>query len=122
MHIPEHVLASLYVSYLQIYAIALIYLTQQLTLDRDLHRSVSLSAYSDKSTAWSGIGTALIVVWSQRKVRTAPLAIVLIVIYLACIFGLGLTTPAMVNVAEVTLNDTLYERTTYYAGKVQVSE
>ncbi|KAJ3552046.1 hypothetical protein NM688_g4363 [Phlebia brevispora] len=88
----------------KVYSIILIALTQLLALDRRIHCSVSLAAFCDEYTAWQDVGPALKAFWKQKTVRTAPWTILLILAYLSCIVGLGLTTPAMVQVAQVTLN------------------
>ena len=86
----------------------LLHMTQRLALTRYFHHEVTLSALHDNTSAWLGIGTAFTALVGQRRVRTAPLEVFFILLYLACIFGLGVTTPGLLHVSVgVEDNDVL---------------
>ena len=89
----------------------LVLLTQQLALKREFHVSQTLSALHDKSSAWLGVGSSALVLWSQLKVRTAPLRILLIAIYLAGIFVFHITTPSLFNVVPYNVTTTVKQPT-----------
>ncbi|KAF7792189.1 hypothetical protein EIP86_003221 [Pleurotus ostreatoroseus] len=104
------------------YKVVLILLTQQLAFNHDFRRGVALATFGDKSTAWSGIASALKSLWKQRRGRTEPIALLLILIYLGCILGLGFTTPAIVRLAPIISGEDQYIHTTYYLSEVGVNE
>ena len=68
-------------------------LTQRLALRRAFHVRQTLSALHDKSTAWLGFGSSVLTLAAQTKVRTAPLGVLAIVVYLGGIFVFHITTP-----------------------------
>ncbi|KAJ3550956.1 hypothetical protein NM688_g4962 [Phlebia brevispora] len=92
----------------KVYSIVLIALTQRLAFNKRVHRNGTLAAFCDESTAWHDVGPAAKTLWKQTTVCTAPFTILVILVYLGSIVGLGLTTPAMVQVAQVTLNASMY--------------
>lgn len=81
-------------------------LTQRLALRSDLRRgSQTLTALHDKSSAWLGLGSAVIGVWQQLKLRTAPVGILCIAAYLIGVFVLHISIPGLFDV--VTFNATV---------------
>lgn len=91
--------------------------TQGLALTRNYHVAQSLSALHEKSAAWLGLGSAFIGMWRQRTHRAAPLDVFCILLYLSCLFALGVTTPALVNVGYADINDPLLAYMTYYLSQ-----
>lgn len=77
----------------------LVLLTQRLALRIELYTVQTLTAIHDKTNAWLGLGSAAVSVWQQTKVPAALSGVTCITVYLAAVFALHITIPAMFNVA-----------------------
>ena len=97
----------------------LLLITQNLALKRNYHVKQTLSALHEKSAAWLGLGSAVTGMWRQRKHKAARLGVFLILAYLACLFILGSSVPALINVGYVDINDPILAHITTYLQQVQ---
>ncbi|KAF8496310.1 hypothetical protein JB92DRAFT_2817902 [Gautieria morchelliformis] len=83
---------------------AILFLIQQLAHRRALHTRQTLTAVHDTFSAWGGIGSALSVMYAQRKRATALWRLFCVTAYLVGMSGLHITTPGLFSVA--TFNNT----------------
>lgn len=83
---------------------ALVLLTQQLALRRDLQQQQTCTALHDKTTSWLGLGSSLLTLCRQTYVKSALWSVSIITLYLAAIFTIHITTSSVLSV--VTFNDT----------------
>src|ERR1700761_5766756 len=85
-------------------------LVQQLTLQRYLHLKQSLAALHDQIGAWSGLGQALLAFYRQGALVTNVTGVSCILLYLAGVSALHITTPALfsLNAVNVTLSADTY--------------
>ena len=90
----------------QVYATILVLLTQRPALRRDVHAEQTLSALQDRSKAWLGLGSSVLVLWDKVKLRTAPWWVMLIALYLAGIFVFHITTPSLFDVVPYNATST----------------
>lgn len=93
-------------SCLQLYLAILVLVSQRLALVRDLHTRQTLTAIHDKSSAWLGLGSSIMVLKDQLKVRAAIPSVAFIALYLGGVAALHITTPASVSVG--TYNGTAF--------------
>jgi hypothetical protein len=72
--------------------------TQRLALQRDLAQRQTLTAIHDKSSAWLGIGSAVVGVVQQMKLQTAVWGVILIALYFLGVFTLHVSIPSLFHV------------------------
>lgn len=99
-NLPGHVVL-IYALSLQIVTAILLMLTQQQAIRRDLHGQPTLAAIHDKSSAWLGLGSSVVALSLQFRMRSATWQIVLITVYLSGIFALHITTPNLFSLAAL---------------------
>ncbi|KAL1745749.1 hypothetical protein HDZ31DRAFT_35745, partial [Schizophyllum fasciatum] len=87
-----------------LYGALLIWLTQRLTLRRLLTSKQTLTAMHDEYNSWIGLGSALLTLCSQRKIRSALGSIGCIACYLICATILHITIPAMLSLQVSNLD------------------
>ncbi|KAJ7318432.1 hypothetical protein DFH08DRAFT_1086640 [Mycena albidolilacea] len=78
-----------------IYAAALVFVTQRLWTRQSLRADQTLTATHDSAAAWTGIGSALSQLWSQRTMSGSIVGVLSVFLYLANILVLHITTPAL---------------------------
>ncbi|KAJ7325382.1 hypothetical protein DFH08DRAFT_1085128 [Mycena albidolilacea] len=78
-----------------IYAAALVFVTQRLWTRQSLRADQTLTATHDSAAAWTGIGSALSQLWSQRTMSGSVIGVLSVFLYLANILVLHITTPAL---------------------------
>ncbi|KAJ7795059.1 hypothetical protein B0H14DRAFT_2921155 [Mycena olivaceomarginata] len=78
-----------------VYMAALVFVTQRLWTRRNLQADRTLTAMHDGAAAWTGIGSALSQLWSQRTTSGSVVGVVSVFLYLANILVLHITTPAL---------------------------
>jgi hypothetical protein len=81
----------------QTYTVLLVVATQRLALYGILLRRQTLTATHDESTAWVGLGSALLVLWKQTHIAASVVGTSLITIYLVGISVLHISTPSLFN-------------------------
>ncbi|PSS34163.1 hypothetical protein PHLCEN_2v1780 [Hermanssonia centrifuga] len=92
----------------KVYLILVLLVTQDLALKRNFHITQSLTSLHDKSSSWFGLGSAISVLCNRGRPAKDTVGVLHIVLYLASIWCLGVTTPALVNLTEILKsNDTL---------------
>ncbi|KAJ7793156.1 hypothetical protein B0H14DRAFT_3498386 [Mycena olivaceomarginata] len=78
-----------------IYAAALVFVTQRLWTRRSLPTEKTLTVTHDSAAAWTGIGSALSQLWSQRTTSGSVIGVLSVFLCLANILVLHITTPAL---------------------------
>ncbi|KAJ7318429.1 hypothetical protein DFH08DRAFT_1086636 [Mycena albidolilacea] len=78
-----------------IYSAVLVFVTQRLWTRRSLRTHRTLTATHDSAAAWTGIGSALVQLWSQRTTPRSIIGVLSVFLYLANILVLHITTPAL---------------------------
>ncbi|KAJ7795987.1 hypothetical protein B0H14DRAFT_2391119, partial [Mycena olivaceomarginata] len=78
-----------------IYSAALVFVTQRLWTRRSLRADQTLTATHDSAAAWTGIGSALSQLWTQRTASGSVIGVLSVFLYLANILVLHITTPAL---------------------------
>ncbi|KAJ7738879.1 hypothetical protein B0H14DRAFT_490558 [Mycena olivaceomarginata] len=78
-----------------IYSAVLVFVTQRLWTRRSLRAHQTLTATHDSAAAWTGIGSALVQLWSQRTTPGSIIGVLSVFLYLANILVLHITTPAL---------------------------
>ena len=81
----------------QIYTVALVVITQQLATQGSLFKYQTLTATHDDSTAWTGLGSALLVLRQQKNIAASVVGTLLVTIYLIGISILHISTPSLFN-------------------------
>ncbi|KAJ7182980.1 hypothetical protein C8R43DRAFT_968629 [Mycena crocata] len=76
----------------------LVYVTQTLSMRRNIQLNTTLTATHDNAAAWTGIGTALQYVWYQKSVPASVVGVLTTALYLTNIMVLHITTPALFSV------------------------
>ena len=84
-----------YVEFWEIYSVVLVVVTQQLAIQGVLIKHQTLTAAHDESTAWTGLGSALLVLWKQTHVAASVVGTISITIYLVGISVLHVSTPSL---------------------------
>lgn len=82
---------------LQIYTAVLLLITQRLAMKGILHKYQTLTATHDQFAAWTGLGSALSVLWSQTRIAASVIGTLSITIYLVGISVLHISTPSLFN-------------------------
>ncbi|GJE88181.1 hypothetical protein PsYK624_042640 [Phanerochaete sordida] len=80
-----------------VYTAVLVLLTQRLALRRDLNTPQTLTALHDKSSAWLGVGSALVSLWQQTKLRVATGGVLSITLYLLGVFTVHISIPSTLH-------------------------
>jgi hypothetical protein len=80
----------------QIYSALLVFLTQRLSIRRDLHMDQTLTATHDNVAAWAGIGSAISHLRYQKAAPSSTVGVLCVVLYLGNILVLHITTPALI--------------------------
>ncbi|KAL1728498.1 hypothetical protein EV714DRAFT_215100 [Schizophyllum commune] len=98
-----------------LYGSLLIWITQKLALRRLLTSRQTLTAMHDEYNSWIGIGSAMLALAGQRRIRSALPWVSCITAYLVCITALHSTVPSMVTVkiGEVDFEDYVTTRLAY---------
>ncbi|KAL1661063.1 hypothetical protein GGF50DRAFT_129783 [Schizophyllum commune] len=98
-----------------LYGSLLIWITQKLALMRLLTSRQTLTAMHDEYNSWIGIGSAMLALAGQRRIRSALPWVSCITAYLVCITALHSTVPSMVTVkiGEVDFEDYVTTRLAY---------
>ncbi|KAF7360033.1 hypothetical protein MVEN_00731000 [Mycena venus] len=78
-----------------VYSAVLVFITQTLSMRRNLQRDQTLTATHDTAAAWTGIGSALFHLWSQKAVPASVIGVLSTVAYLSSVLILHITTPAL---------------------------
>jgi hypothetical protein len=84
-----------------VYLAALLYITQKLSRRQILRSEKTITGIHDNQAAWSGLGSAIMAVWSQKSVHPSWWAVTAITIYLILTAGLKITTPALLRLVPV---------------------
>ncbi|KII84282.1 hypothetical protein PLICRDRAFT_32355 [Plicaturopsis crispa FD-325 SS-3] len=79
----------------QLFTVSLVLTTQQLALRGTLLRRQTLTASHDETTAWTGLGSALVTLWRQTYLAASVLGTLSIALYLAGIAVLHVSTPSL---------------------------
>lgn len=97
--IPNNIVANAITAGIQtfftLYGMALVAITQQLALRRNLLQYQTLTETHDMTAAWQGLGMAIPVFWKQPRVAVGGVA--LIVLYLCGITGVHITSPLILT-------------------------
>jgi len=80
-----------------VFTTALVIVTQQLAHRDILLQRQTLTASHDQSTAWMGLGSALLVVWRQFRIPASVFGTLLVSVYLIGIAILHISTPSLFN-------------------------
>ncbi|KAF9467098.1 hypothetical protein BDZ94DRAFT_1305594 [Collybia nuda] len=86
-----------------LYLTLLIYFTQQLSLRRNLSIKQTLTATHDKSTAWTGLGSALVSLFSQINLPASLGGVAIITLYLLGVATLKVSTPSLFAVVPFNM-------------------
>ncbi|KAH9836608.1 uncharacterized protein C8Q71DRAFT_50008 [Rhodofomes roseus] len=89
------------------YTALLVLLTQYLALRRLFSGRHTLTFVLDVSTAWTGLGAALVIVWRQVSSRANMFATFTVAVYLICISALHVTTPSLLSVQSFNQTDAI---------------
>jgi hypothetical protein len=81
----------------QVYTLLLVLVTQQLSVQGIFLKRQTITATHDEMTAWSGLGTALTVLWRQTQFTASVIGTLLIVIYFIGMSILHVSTPSLFN-------------------------
>jgi hypothetical protein len=79
---------------MKLYLAMLLTLTQRLALRRNILQAQTLTSLHDRTTSWNGLFSAL---KRLTKVRPVSAHLTLTALYLALLFGLHNTIPALIN-------------------------
>ena len=82
----------------QIYTIVLVVTTQKLAMQGIFLKYQTLTATHDESTAWIGLGSALLVLWKQTRIAASVIGALWVTIYLIGISVLHISTPSLFNI------------------------
>ncbi|TDL24035.1 hypothetical protein BD410DRAFT_133225 [Rickenella mellea] len=81
-----------------LYATGLVAFTQKLALRRNMLTRQTLTRIHDKTAAWTGLGSSLLVLQNQFLIAASVLGIFAVALYLGCMYVLHITTPALISV------------------------
>jgi hypothetical protein len=88
-------MTNVWTAFEQVYSTALVVVTQQLSLRHNLSLRQTLTAIHDKSTAWDGLGSALLNLWKQTSLAASIWGTTSVVFYLMGTSILHVSTPAL---------------------------
>ncbi|KAJ6566614.1 hypothetical protein B0H19DRAFT_1257813 [Mycena capillaripes] len=80
-----------------VYSAVLVFVTQTLSMRRDLHTNQFLATTHDTAAAWSGVESAMFSVWRQRAVPASTFAVVSVLVYLGSILVLHVTASSLIS-------------------------
>ncbi|KAJ7079920.1 hypothetical protein C8R43DRAFT_344838 [Mycena crocata] len=86
------------------YCALLVWVTQSLAMRQALQTQATLTSIHDTTAAWSGIGSGILALWSQRSVRASVSGVLRAVLYLGTIMAVQDTMPALFSLQ--TFNST----------------
>lgn len=86
----------------QVYCAVLVLLTQILSMRRSLQKDQTLTATHDNSVAWTGIGSASLLLWDRRTVAASIREVMSPALYLGGILVLHITIPALFSMESFT--------------------
>ncbi|KAJ7195762.1 hypothetical protein GGX14DRAFT_700655 [Mycena pura] len=124
-------ISGIMTTFASIYCSALVLISQTLAMRHRLHKSQTLTATHDNSIAWSGIGSALLILWKQRVVPASALGTLSVFLYLLNIAVIHISSPAMLllqsfNSSRPTVLNTLampeYTRKTSILSETQTTK
>ncbi|KAH7908469.1 hypothetical protein BJ138DRAFT_352526 [Hygrophoropsis aurantiaca] len=92
-------------AFFTLYSAGIIFMTQRLALRSNLLGRQTLTAVHDECGAWTGIGAAVITLWSQIKAPASVRGVLFITIYLSCIVVLHVSSSTLIGLQ--TYNNTL---------------
>ncbi|KAJ7025685.1 hypothetical protein C8F04DRAFT_1400476 [Mycena alexandri] len=89
-----------------VYCAVLVLLTQILSMRRSLQKDQTLTATHDNSVAWTGIGSASLLLWDRRTVAASIRGVMSPALYLGGILVLHITIPALFSMDLDFFNET----------------
>ncbi|KAJ7582179.1 hypothetical protein C8J56DRAFT_1100578 [Mycena floridula] len=84
-----------------VYLTILLFITQRLALRRVLSSAKTMTALHDRQSAWTGLGSAVNVLWNQHSVPASVWGVGVVTLYLAFTAGLKITTPGLLTLVSV---------------------
>ncbi|KAJ7080252.1 hypothetical protein C8R44DRAFT_862910 [Mycena epipterygia] len=81
-----------------IYSSILVFVTQQLAMQHNVHSHQTLTSVHDRISSWAGLGSTLVTLYNQVSVPASVLGTLHVVGYLGCIAVLHTTIPAVLSV------------------------
>ncbi|KAJ7203917.1 hypothetical protein C8J57DRAFT_1407760 [Mycena rebaudengoi] len=87
-----------------LYLALLVFVTQTLSMRRDLQIRQTLTATHDKAAAWAGLGSALFYIWQQRAVSASTTGVLMIACYLTNIALLHVSVPNVILLQSVNIS------------------
>ncbi|KAF8147513.1 hypothetical protein K438DRAFT_2027718 [Mycena galopus ATCC 62051] len=91
-------------SVVQIFLAVLLFVTQTLAFRRNLRKLQMITVTHDNIAAWDGIGSALVHIWHQKAVPVSVFGVLSVLVYLAGILVLHITSPALLSVQPFGFN------------------
>ncbi|KAF8156407.1 hypothetical protein K438DRAFT_2026302 [Mycena galopus ATCC 62051] len=85
-----------------VYCAVLVMLTQILSVRRSLQKDQALTATHDNAIAWTGIGSASLLLWDRMAVPASMLGVMYPTLYLGGILVLHITIPALFSMESFT--------------------
>ncbi|KAJ7037201.1 hypothetical protein C8F04DRAFT_1092928 [Mycena alexandri] len=85
-----------------IYAAVLVFVTQTLSMRRDMQADQTLTATHDHTAAWAGLGAAVSHIWYQKAVPASLVGVLSAFFYLGNILVFHITTPALFSLETFT--------------------
>ncbi|KAJ7227522.1 hypothetical protein C8J57DRAFT_1730886 [Mycena rebaudengoi] len=85
-----------------LYSAILVFVTQKLSIQRDLQMDQTVTATHDSAAAWAGVGSAFNHVWRQRTVPASLIGVLSALGYLGNILLLHITTPSLFSLETFT--------------------
>ncbi|KAF8180983.1 hypothetical protein K438DRAFT_1768163 [Mycena galopus ATCC 62051] len=89
---------------LLIFLAVLLFVTQTLAFRRNLRKLQMITVTHDNIAAWDGIGSALVHIWHQKAVPVSVFGVLSVLVYLAGILVLHITSPALLSVQPFGFN------------------
>lgn len=86
---------SIHQGFYLILSAVMLSVTQTLAIRRQISKEQTLTALADKTTAWQGLGSSMIVLWQNIKKPAALLSAMAIYGYFATLTALQTTTPIL---------------------------
>jgi hypothetical protein len=80
----------------------LVVITQQLAIQGAYLKHQTLTATHDETTAWTGLGSALLMLWRQTHITASVFGTLLVAIYLIGILVFHISTPSLFNLQFFT--------------------
>ncbi|KAJ7868157.1 hypothetical protein B0H13DRAFT_1897248 [Mycena leptocephala] len=86
----------------QIYTSLIVFLTQKIAMQQNLHSYQTLTATHDSFSSWTGLGSGLATLYNQVSLPASVFGTLNVVGYLGCISVLHITIPAILSVETFT--------------------